>query len=205
MQTILVFSRHRPETAEDTETARHLAEKFNAKVLDIPLLYDLPADSPVIQRLRSLSEQAYFLVPLSRRSVKSLLKHLQIPYADVFETSDAVQIPDGGITDSGIAGGQVERLDESPQARWYPIIDDSQCTACLECVNYCLFGVYAIGTDSRPFVDQPDACRNGCPACSRVCPSKAIMFPLYEDRVIAGYEQPAADDLNNLIDMVDQI
>jgi len=196
----LVVSRHRKETAEDSETASLLATKFNAKVLDIPFLYDFSVDSSVIQRLRSLSKPAYFLVPLSKRSVKNLLDYLQIPHVEVFETPDAVQIPDGGIS-----GGDWERLDESPKQRWYPVIDDSQCTACLECVNYCLFGVYAISKDSRPFVDQPDSCRDGCPACARVCPSQAIMFPLYEDRAIAGYEQKVADDLNNLIDLVDQI
>jgi NAD-dependent dihydropyrimidine dehydrogenase PreA subunit len=166
----------------------------------MPLLYDFPADSPVIQRLRSLSEPAYFLSSLSERSLKSILHNLQIPYIKVFETEDAVQIPDGRIS-----GGQVEYLKATPKPRWYPVIDDSKCTACLECVNYCLFGVYAIAADSRPFVDQPDACRDGCPACARMCPNKAIMFPLYEDRDIAGYGQDSADDLNNLIDLVDQI
>ena len=196
----LVVSRHRQETTDDSETATLLAAKFNVKVLKIPFLYDFPADSPILQRLRSLPEPAYFLVPLSPRSVKSLLNYLRIPYAEVFETKDAVQIPNGSID-----GGQVERLDESPQPRWYPVVDDSKCTACLECVNYCLFGVYTIGSDSRPVVDQPDACRDGCPACSRVCPSKAIMFPLYEDRTIAGYEQGATNNLSDLIDLVDQI
>ena len=196
----LIVSRRRQETADDSETAGQLAAKFNVKVLDIPFLYDFPADSPVIERLLSLPEPAYFLVPISPRSVKNVLNHLQISYTEVFETQDAVQIPDGGID-----GGEVERLDESPKPRWYPVIDDSRCTACLECVNYCLFGVYAIGNDSRPFVDQPDACRDGCPACSRVCPGKAIMFPLYEDRIIAGYEHESANDLNGLIDLVDQI
>ena len=196
----LIVSRHRPETTEDSETAALLATKFNVKVLDIPFLYDFPADDPVIERLQSLLKQAYFLVPISPRSVKNVLNHLQIPYVEVFETPDAVQIPDGGIS-----GGEVERLDEEPKPRWYPVIDDSRCTACLECVNYCLFGVYAIGSDSRPFVDQPDACRDGCPACSRVCPGKAIMFPLYEDRTIAGYEPEATNVLDGLIDLVDQI
>jgi len=184
----------------DLDTASQLAAKFNAKVLDIPLLYDFPADHPVIQRLRSLPEPAYFFVPLSPRCVRNVLDDLQIPYAEVFETQDTVQIPDGGIS-----GGQVDRFGEVPPPRWYPVIDDSRCTACLECVNYCLFGVYAIGGDSRPFVDQPDACRDGCPACARVCPSQAIMFPLYEDRVIAGYEQASGENLNDLIDLVDQI
>ena len=196
---MLVISRHRQE-AEDIGVASQLAGKFNTAVLSIPLLYDFSADSPVIQRLRSLPDPPYFLTPLSVRSVKNVLELLQIPYAEVFETAEAVQIPDGGI-----AGGQVECLTESPDPRWYPVLDPAKCTACLECVNYCLFGVYAIGDDSRPFVDQPDACRDGCPACARVCPSQAIMFPLYEDRVIAGYDQAPADDLNDLVDLVDQI
>jgi len=185
-----------------------LAAKFNVTVLDIPFLYDFPDDSPVIARLRTLPQPTYFLVPLSPRSVKSLLDYLQIPYAEVFETVDAVQIPASRTNGEQVGGhvsGHVERLSESPKTRWYPVIDNSRCTACLECVNYCLFGVYAIGSDSRPFVDQPDACRDGCPACSRVCPSQAIMFPLYEDRLIAGYDVDVADNLNALIDLVDQI
>jgi len=196
----LVVSRQRQETLKDSNTASQLAAKFNVRVLDIPFLYDFPADHPVVERLRFLPQPVYFLVPLSQRSVKRLLDNLQIPYAEVFETQDAVQIPDGGIS-----GGELERLDEPLKPRWYPVIDDPKCNACLECVNYCLFEVYAIDDNSCPFVDQPDACRDGCPACARVCPSQAIMFPLYEDRVIAGYEQGSADDLNNLIDLVDQI
>jgi len=195
----LVVSRHRQEAA-DTDTAALLAAKFNVKVLDIPFLYDFAADSPVIQRLRSLPEPAYFLTSLSERSLKSMLKNLQIPYVAVFATEDALQIPDGGIL-----GGQVEYLQETPKPRWYPVIDDAKCTACLECVNFCLFGVYALAADSRPFVDQPDACRDGCPACARVCPNKAILFPLCEDRDIAGYSQNSTDDLNNLIDLVDTL
>ena len=196
---MLIISRQRHET-HNNATASLLAEKFNTMVWCIPFLYDFPADSPIIQRLQSLPEPAYFLIPMSQRAAQNMLNHLPIPYAELFETVDAVQIPGGGIS-----GGQVEYIDEMPNPRWYPIIDESKCTACLECVNYCLFGVYAIGNDSRPFVDQPDACRDGCPACARVCPSKAIMFPLYEDRAIAGYEQASADDINDLINLVDQI
>ena len=197
---ILVVSRHRQEAIENSDTASRLAAQFNVRTLDIPFLYDFHADHPVIQRLRYLPEPVYFLVPLAQRAVKNLLDYLQIPYAEVFETQDTVQMSDGGIS-----GGELERLDEFPKPRWYPVIDASKCTTCLECVNYCLFAVYAIGKDSRPFVDQPDACRDGCPACARVCPSQAIMFPLYEDRAIAGYEQRVPDDLDNLIDLVDQI
>jgi len=197
---MLIISRSRHETAECIETASLLATKFNVAVLSLPFLYDIPAEHPVIERLRYLPEPASFLVPLSVRSVKSLLTTLRIPFVHVFETAESVQIPDGGIS-----GGQVERLDDTPKPRWYPIIDDSLCSACLECVNYCLFGVYTIGSGGRPLADQPDACRDGCPACARVCPSQAIMFPLYEDRVIAGYVRESADELNGLVDLVEQI
>ena len=196
---MLIISRHRQE-AGNSDIASQLAAKFNASVLSIPLLYDVPTDHPIIHRLRSLPEPAYFLVPLSEHAAKNILNQLQIPSIKVFEAADAVQIPDGGI-----GGGKVEYFLATPEPRWYPVIDHARCTGCLECVNYCLFGVYSIGNDSRPFVDQPDSCRDGCPACARVCPNKAIMFPLYEDRVIAGYEQDSADDLNDLIDLVDQI
>ena len=202
---MLVISRPRQEidatdTNEDAKTASQLAAKFNTTVMSIPFLYDFPASSPVIERLRFLPEPAYFLMPLAERAAKNLLNYLRIPHVEIFATQDDVQMPDGEIS-----GGQVEWFDGILQPRWYPIIDDANCTACMECVNYCLFGVYAIGNDSRPFVDQPDACRDGCPACARVCPSKAIMFPLYEDSAIAGYEQEVADDLNDLIDLVEQI
>ena len=35
-------------------------------------------------------------------------------------------------------------------------------------------------------VEQPDNCRKGCPACSRVCPENAIVFPQHKTPAIAG-------------------
>jgi ferredoxin len=35
-------------------------------------------------------------------------------------------------------------------------------------------------------VEQPDNCRKGCPACSRVCPENAIIFPQHKAPAIAG-------------------
>ena len=86
------------------------------------------------------------------------------------------------------------RIEESVDLRWYPVIDYKRCENCLECLNFCLFGAYGLDADGRVFVEQPDACRDGCPACSRVCPRGAILFPEYEDSAIAGGPASAGKD-----------
>ncbi|MFM8274935.1 MAG: ATP-binding protein, partial [Gemmata sp.] len=70
--------------------------------------------------------------------------------------------------------------------RWYPVIDYSRCTNCLECLDFCLFGVYGVDALERILVENQDQCKKGCPACSRVCPQQAIIFPEYKSAAIAG-------------------
>lgn len=75
---------------------------------------------------------------------------------------------------------------DSPARRWYPVIDYSRCTNCMECIDFCLFGVYGVDKVESILVEQPDECRKGCPACSRVCPENAILFPQHKTPAIAG-------------------
>jgi NAD-dependent dihydropyrimidine dehydrogenase PreA subunit len=75
---------------------------------------------------------------------------------------------------------------KTPERRWYPVIDYSRCTNCMECIDFCLFGVYGIDTHERILVENQDQCRKGCPACSRVCPEQAIIFPNHKTPAIAG-------------------
>ncbi|MEI6325369.1 MAG: ferredoxin family protein, partial [Gemmataceae bacterium] len=79
-----------------------------------------------------------------------------------------------------------ENLLEAPGRRWYPVIDYSRCTNCLECLDFCLFGVYGVDGLDRILVENQDSCKKGCPACSRVCPEQAIIFPDYKSPAIAG-------------------
>ena len=85
-----------------------------------------------------------------------------------------------------IVGGKLVQVDEQTSRRWYPVIDFSRCTNCMECVDFCLFGVYGIDGTESILVEQPDNCRKGCPACSRVCPENAIIFPQHKSPAIAG-------------------
>ncbi|MDA7950366.1 MAG: ferredoxin family protein [Pirellulaceae bacterium] len=94
-----------------------------------------------------------------------------------------------------------DRIDESSARRWYPVIDFSRCTNCMECIDFCLFGVYGVDPAETILVEQPDNCRKGCPACSRVCPENAIIFPLHKTPAIAGSPEVGASlkiDLSKL-------
>ncbi len=85
-----------------------------------------------------------------------------------------------------IVGGSILQVEEQTSRRWYPVIDFSRCTNCMECVDFCLFGVYGVDGGENILVEQPDNCRKGCPACSRVCPENAIIFPQHKAPAIAG-------------------
>jgi MinD superfamily P-loop ATPase len=87
------------------------------------------------------------------------------------------------------------RISAEANRRWYPVIDYSRCTNCMECIDFCLFGVYGVDKVDTILVEQPDNCRKGCPACSRVCPENAIIFPQHKTPSIAGSELASAGSL----------
>jgi NAD-dependent dihydropyrimidine dehydrogenase PreA subunit len=68
---------------------------------------------------------------------------------------------------------------------WYPVIDKERCTECGKCHDFCLFGVYVI-EKKKVRVAHPQNCKNNCPACARMCPNRAIIFPKYEKSPING-------------------
>lgn len=69
---------------------------------------------------------------------------------------------------------------------WFPVIDYDRCTNCMQCLSFCLFGVYGVDGEKRIQVQNNDNCKTNCPACSRVCPEAAIMFPKYKAGPING-------------------
>jgi NAD-dependent dihydropyrimidine dehydrogenase PreA subunit len=71
---------------------------------------------------------------------------------------------------------------------WYPVIDYARCNNCGQCAEFCLFGVYE-KSDGKVAVVNPKSCKNNCPACARICPQVAIVFPKYaQGGVIGGSE-----------------
>lgn len=71
---------------------------------------------------------------------------------------------------------------------WFPVIDYSRCTNCMQCLSFCLFDVYGVDSESRISVQNQSNCKTDCPACSRVCPEVAILFPKYKNGPINGAE-----------------
>lgn len=76
---------------------------------------------------------------------------------------------------------------------WFPVIDYSRCTNCMQCLSFCLFDVYGVSADHKIQVQNNDNCKTNCPACSRVCPEVAIMFPKYQAGPINGDDVSSAD------------
>jgi Pyruvate/2-oxoacid:ferredoxin oxidoreductase delta subunit len=86
-----------------------------------------------------------------------------------------------------VEGNQTKKLEEKGDwIPWFPVIDYDRCKNCMQCLNFCLFGVYALSDEGKVEVVKPAGCKTNCPACARVCPHKAIIFPKYTESPING-------------------
>ena len=68
------------------------------------------------------------------------------------------------------------RIDEAAGRRWYPVIDFSKCTNCMECIDFCLFGVYGVDNADTILVEQPDSCRRDAPRAAAFAPETRSSF-----------------------------
>ncbi len=89
---------------------------------------------------------------------------------------------------------------------WYPVLDYDRCTHCGQCFEFCLFGVFEKDEAGRVVVANPQNCKNNCPACARICPEAAIIFPKVGESPINGAEISDDDELKaNIKVNVDEI
>ena len=127
------------------------------------------------------------------RAVKWLFHRASAPLnpeAEIINmcNADTDSIVKSLLAESTQKGNSTEIKFDNPDdwTPWFPVIDYSRCKNCKQCLNFCLFGVYELDEDKKVKVVKPAACKTGCPACARVCPETAIIFPKYSDTPING-------------------
>jgi Pyruvate/2-oxoacid:ferredoxin oxidoreductase delta subunit len=90
------------------------------------------------------------------------------------------------VTNLADLRSQRELSDPGQWTPWFPVIDFGLCTNCMQCLSFCLFDVYGADENGQIQVQNEDNCKTNCPACSRVCPEVAILFPKYGKGPING-------------------
>lgn len=138
------------------------------------------------------------VVAVRPRAVRALFEFASVPLRGRDVRWIAASAEAGGDAPSADPREGQALPDAADWIPWYPVIDAARCVRCGQCVKFCLFGVYESAPDGFPVVVRPEKCKNRCPACARICPRTAIIFPRYEespfngDEVVDGPEREAA-------------
>ena len=119
-------------------------------------------------------------IPLESENVRLFNMRTQSP-----EEMLAALLP--GDVPGDVKEGTLPQKDEG-WIPWFPVIDPKRCKNCKQCMNFCLFGVYGLSPEGQVQVQNPSGCKTNCPACARMCPASAIIFPKYGDAPINGDE-----------------
>jgi Pyruvate/2-oxoacid:ferredoxin oxidoreductase delta subunit len=199
---IIISGHETPETLNAFE--QQVLERCRDEGYDcllIPHVYHLSESSALWQKLAACLGPRVFLSWLHPRPAEWLLQRHQVateglkilalgsfasPASAALAVAEALQdVPTDQANQESPA--TTECLSDRTRQRWYPVIDGSRCVSCQHCLQFCLFGVYELDAQGKVEVRRPHQCKTGCPACARICPHSAIMFPLHEkEGAIAG-------------------
>lgn len=171
---------------EIKESISNFLEQSKIDVIQISDLCGLcVSDKSSVQQLFSSTDHT-LIAACHPRAVKRLLE-----FADVEQNSNNLTFLNlREVTEEEVIStlkafcveGKASRVDLKGEVNWpswYPVIDYSRCSACGQCSDFCLFGVYE-KADGVVKVVNPKGCKNNCPACARICPETAIIFPKYK-------------------------
>lgn len=132
------------------------------------------------------------------RTIRWLLKFAGIDLSDDSVRSVNVRTTTADdlaaiLPPTGVAPASIPDLKSREEwVPWFPVLDYDRCNQCRQCLSFCPFGVYEL-VDKRVVVKNPIQCKNNCPACARICPQVAIVFPKVKDSPINGAEVTPED------------
>ena len=185
---------------------RAVLERLCASGVDFEAVPDLCAlamrRDVLLQKLARASE--LIVIACHARAVQGLfaaagaplredgVKLLDLRARPAEEIISALPAGAGGCRDTTQLAAGLEAHREAKPV-WFPVVDFARCTHCMQCRSFCLFGVYGKDAGGRLEVQHPENCKPDCPACARVCPELAIIFPRYKQEPINGGEVTAAD------------
>lgn len=176
------------------ENWRDLLPDFDGELVVVPDLCELvQRKDPLLARVAAAGRIA--VAACHPRAVRWL-----------FDAAGAA-LPADAVTIDLRPEGDAPAAAKQPGA-WFPVIDRDRCEECGKCLDFCLFGVYAGNSSGAVEVRNPQNCKAGCPACARVCPQVAVIFPKYAKAPVNGgtitdldaAREKVAVDLDRLFD-----
>lgn len=185
-------------TDERLKSIKSTLNQMNADVVEISDICRLSVMG--IDEFKAIfsEENEYLIIGCYSRTMKLLLGRLMINYEkyairylNFIELSNEQLHPeiDDFCANSLQENTMREIVTSNEWPSWFPVIDYSRCTTCGQCADFCLFGVYE-KTEEHITVVNPKGCKNNCPACARICPHTAIIFPKYKHGgAISGSEE----------------
>ena len=165
------------ENLLDSDRCFHLSRELLEKGYSFSVFYSY-------KELEMMDKRLFVLLGSFQAEQRSLLPSDKTPSNTYFQEIK-------GLNNTEIID-KVETLKKETGTRdsnhwkpWFPVIDYDRCTNCMQCLTFCLFDVYGVSEDKIQ-VQNEDNCKTNCPACSRVCPEVAILFPKYNKGPING-------------------
>jgi len=172
------------------------------------------------EKLRNLfsADDEYLVVACYSRTLKLLFEKVgidtgdySIKFVNYFESDNNEIVRENNSFNNSADIRQnavIEEIRNSTDwSPWFPVIDYSRCTSCGQCADFCLFGVYD-KAEGKINVINAQECKNNCPACARICPQTAIIFPKYKPGGAIGgsdvideisEQKRQAEDINTIL------